>query len=249
MGFSGGGSNVLLPHTHDGRISQDGGPLQFNNVTQSQSAAGEVFYSDGTALQQLVYPAVPAGETLTAVAASTAPSWAAGAAGSVFELVSTTELGVDANDITSTFTAIDQSLISYLHCIVNGNTSATGSNVALQINNLSTSTYEYTQIGTFNGTTVDINSKTGYAYYTLLDGSGAPFVSTFDVSCNTVTDTINIQGFTSKSDTSANTNFYNTAGSNSTAAQTSLSEIKVYTANGAHNLLAGTKMDIYKVLI
>ena len=81
MGFSGGGSNVLLPHTHDGTVSQDGGPLDFNNITQSQSAAGEVFYSDGAHLQQLAYPAVPAGETLTAAAASTAPSWGAAASG------------------------------------------------------------------------------------------------------------------------------------------------------------------------
>ena len=44
MGFSGGGSNVLLPHQHDGTVSQDGGPLNFNNITQSQSAAGEVFF-------------------------------------------------------------------------------------------------------------------------------------------------------------------------------------------------------------
>jgi hypothetical protein len=53
MGFSGGGSNVLLPHTHDGTVSQDGGALDFNNVTQSQSSAGQVFYSDGAHLQQL----------------------------------------------------------------------------------------------------------------------------------------------------------------------------------------------------
>jgi len=247
MGFSGGGSNILLPHTHDGRISQDGGPLQFNNVTQSQSAAGEVFYSDGTALQQLVYPAVPAGETLTAVAASTAPSWAAGAAGSVFELVSTTELGVDANDITSTFVPILQSDISYLHCIVNGNTSATGSSIALRVNSITTSTYEFSQVGYSGG--ISVNSKTGYPFHQLLDGSGQPFVSTFDVSCNPTTSTINIQGFTSMSDTSLATVFFTTGGSNSTAAQTSLSEIKVFMWNGAHNLLAGTKMDIYKVLI
>ena len=81
MGFSGGGSNVLLPHTHDGTVSQDGGPLDFNNITQSQSAAGEVFFSDGSHLQQLPYPPVPAGETLTAAAASTAPSWGAAASG------------------------------------------------------------------------------------------------------------------------------------------------------------------------
>jgi hypothetical protein len=79
MGFSGGGSNVLLPHTHDGRVSQDGGPLQFNNVTQSQSAAGEVFYSDGTALQQLVLGA--ASDELRVNAGATAPEWYTPAAG------------------------------------------------------------------------------------------------------------------------------------------------------------------------
>jgi len=106
MGFSGGGSNVLLPHTHDGRVSQDGGPLNFSNITQSQSAAGEVFYSDGTALQQLVYPAVPAGETLTAAAASTAPSWVApaGPGASAWTILGQTTLGVAAGSMDVTWT-------------------------------------------------------------------------------------------------------------------------------------------------
>jgi hypothetical protein len=81
MGFSGGGSNILKSHTHNGLTVQDGGSLNFNDITQSQSSAGMVFFSDGTHLQQLAYPGVPAGETLTAAAASTAPSWAAGGGG------------------------------------------------------------------------------------------------------------------------------------------------------------------------
>ena len=99
MGFSGGGSNVLLPHTHDGTVSQDGGPLNFNNITQSQSAAGEVFYSDGAHLQQLAYPGVPAGETLTAAALSTAPSWVAAPASTAVwtELVNEKVVGASAN--------------------------------------------------------------------------------------------------------------------------------------------------------
>ena len=43
MGFSGGGSNILKSHTHDGTVAQDGGALDFNNITQSQSSAGDVF--------------------------------------------------------------------------------------------------------------------------------------------------------------------------------------------------------------
>ncbi len=75
MGFSGGGGSQTLPHTHDSNIANDGGALQFNNVTQGSMGAGDVTYSDGNHLQVLTYPAVPAGETLTAAAASTAPSW------------------------------------------------------------------------------------------------------------------------------------------------------------------------------
>ena len=93
MGFSGGGSNVLLPHTHDGRVSQDGGPLQFNNVTQSQSAAGEVFYSDGTALQQLVLGA--ASDELRVNAGATAPEWyTPAAASSTWTTLADVTLGV-----------------------------------------------------------------------------------------------------------------------------------------------------------
>ncbi len=116
MGFSGGGSNVLLPHTHDGTIAQDGGPLNFNNITQSQSAAGEVFYSDGVHLQQLAYPGVPAGELLTAPAASTAPSWVAPAASTAVwtELVNTT-LGV-AGGLNGSWVGQYNILSGYIYC-------------------------------------------------------------------------------------------------------------------------------------
>ena len=121
MGFSGGGSNVLLPHTHDGTVAQDGGALNFNNVTQSQSSAGQVFYSDGVHLQQLAYPGVPAGETLTAVAASTAPSWVAGAgpAASTFELLGYTELGANAATISVSFASESGDDMTALQCFYN----------------------------------------------------------------------------------------------------------------------------------
>ena len=47
MGFSGGGSNVLKPHTHNGLVSQDGGALDLDNVTQTQLTSGDIVYSDG----------------------------------------------------------------------------------------------------------------------------------------------------------------------------------------------------------
>ena len=76
MGFSGGGSNILKPHTHDSNILQDGGNLDFDNSTQSDMAAKSMTYSDGSHLQELVGPGVPAGEILTFATAASAPSWA-----------------------------------------------------------------------------------------------------------------------------------------------------------------------------
>ena len=81
MGFSGSGSAVTRPHTHSSAIVNDGGALDMDNVTQGSLTAGDVIYSDGNALQRLAYPGVPAGEILTAQAASTAPSWAASTPG------------------------------------------------------------------------------------------------------------------------------------------------------------------------
>ena len=80
MPFSGGGGGALVAHVHDNTPLQ-GGPLNFNNTTIAGMAAGDITYSDGAALQTLVYPAVPAGESLQAVALSTAPSWVAAATG------------------------------------------------------------------------------------------------------------------------------------------------------------------------
>lgn len=53
MAFSGGGSNVLKPHTHDSTILQDGGNLDFQNITQSNMSAGSMTQSDGVHLQEL----------------------------------------------------------------------------------------------------------------------------------------------------------------------------------------------------
>jgi len=53
MAFSGGGSNILKPHTHDSTILQDGGNLNFQNITQANMSAGSMTQSDGVHLQEL----------------------------------------------------------------------------------------------------------------------------------------------------------------------------------------------------
>ena len=80
MGFSGGGSNVLLPHTHDGTIAQDGGPLDFDNVTQADLTAGDVIFSNGVHLQRLAI-GTPA-QQIQVNAGATAPEYFTPAAAS-----------------------------------------------------------------------------------------------------------------------------------------------------------------------
>jgi hypothetical protein len=79
MGFSGGGSNILKSHTHDGSISQDGGALNMDGVTQGSLTAGDVIYSDGSNLQRLAIGA--ASDTLQVNGAATAPEWVAASGG------------------------------------------------------------------------------------------------------------------------------------------------------------------------
>ena len=79
MGFSGGGSNVLKPHKHDGTVVQDGGSLDFDNITQADLTAGDVIFSNGTHLQRLAI-GTPA-QQIKVNAGATAPEYFTPAAG------------------------------------------------------------------------------------------------------------------------------------------------------------------------
>ena len=86
MGFSGGGSNVLKPHTHDGTVVQDGGSLNMNNVTQASLTAGDIVYSDGVHLQRLAL-GTPA-QQIQVNAGATAPEYfTAGGASSTWTMI------------------------------------------------------------------------------------------------------------------------------------------------------------------
>ena len=80
MGFNGGGGGGTLPHKHS-NIANDGSPLDMSNITVGSLAQGSVVFSNGLALQELVKPAVPAGEVLSYPALAVAPSWAAAGGG------------------------------------------------------------------------------------------------------------------------------------------------------------------------
>ena len=135
MGFSGGGSNILKAHRHDGLVVQDGGSLDFNNITQSNSAAGQVFYSDGVHLQQLAYPGVPAGETLTATPASTSPTWAAGSAGGTF-IVDGTATAATPQATLAVTGMTGRAITQVIYSVADDNNG--GSELWLQVNGSST---------------------------------------------------------------------------------------------------------------
>ena len=105
MGFSGGGSNITKAHTHSSSIVQDGGALNFSNVTQAGMAAGDITYSNGTALQILNLG--NASDSLAVNAGATAPEWVTASGGQTFgrgvkkitELITNDSTLSDDNDL------------------------------------------------------------------------------------------------------------------------------------------------------
>jgi len=96
MGFSGGGSNLLKAHKHSAAV-QDGGTLDMDNVTEAELTAGDIVYSNGSALQRLAI-GTPA-QQLKVNAGATAPEYFTPAAASATwtELVNTKVVGASAN--------------------------------------------------------------------------------------------------------------------------------------------------------
>jgi len=244
MGFSGGGSNVLLPHTHDGTVAQDGGPLDFNNITQSQSAAGEVFYSDGIHLQQLAYPGAPAGETLTAVAASSAPSWAAAASGAKTQLIGSTVLGGAASSISLAFGAVDQSTVSEVFCILNAQKTNTSGEMHMKVNGLA-SNYNIGGMQQQGSGAPTSTQRLTISDWLFDNRQQRDVLVKASLTCNACSDellcyiqSIGCQG------TNDNAIFLNTAW-NTTAAQTSFDEIEFSVDSG--NFATNSRLDVYKL--
>ena len=253
MGFSGGGSNVLKPHTHDGTVSQDGGSLNANNITQMGMNAGDVMYSDGNHLQILSYPGVPAGETLTAAAASTAPSWAAGG-GAAVELIGTTRLAVAGPTLTVTFPAVSGSDISNISFYWSGLATAGSpyAKVEITFNGLVGNLYKTEWIdqragtGTFATDTNTMITPTGGAVTTarLQSGMGTAICGTAQQSA--VTDTV-LQYFGSISGAApqfAAWNFKGTYDDAGTTAIDEFTEVKIELNTGNWNI--GAQLSVFR---
>mgnify|MGYP001398054269 CR=1 FL=1 len=151
MPFSGGGGGQLTAHVHDNTPLQ-GGPLNFNNTTIGGMSAGDITFSDGAALQTLTYPAAPAGETLTAAALSTAPSWVA-AGGGVWEILYDSGVLGGAGPLnTGTFSAPDRfiKILFYGASVASTTLGITCNNTAGNIEYATNSFRDWTSISQFN---------------------------------------------------------------------------------------------------
>jgi len=122
MGFSGGGTNVLKSHKHDGTVVQDGGPLDFDNITQADLTAGDVVYSNGIHLQRLAI-GTPA-QQIQVNAGATAPEWVTSAAGTNNRVILDSQTFTNSTEDTITFTPgspIDDSVYQKIQIVFTGN--------------------------------------------------------------------------------------------------------------------------------
>ena len=241
MGFSGGGSNVLLPHTHDGTVAQDGGPLDFDNVTQADLTAGDVVYSDGAHLQRLAIGS-PA-QQIQVNAGATAPEYFTPAAGgSTVTLIATTTLGAPASNITVTGFTEPQAGNSKFFGTCDTQKANSSNELLMRINGITTGTYSSTNFYNLSGTTSSSFSSGNSKLQIVPNNYGSNSSTWFEIICNQVTDELQYKIIsTTESDSIWQT------GTNSTAAQTALTEIDIYFGNGAGSLAAGSVLSVYKV--
>jgi hypothetical protein len=241
MPFSGGGGGQLSNHVHDNTPLQ-GGPLSFNGTTIGGMSAGDITFSDGAALQTLTYPAVPAGETLTAVAASVAPSWVAAGGSAIYEKVGSQQVAAGTAVLTITPAApIAFDTVSHFIIVFNGQTVA-GQDTRLTVNGL-VANYDYHGSYVKGGVQTLVN-QTGDVDWDIDDSNLAPnLFCVVKLSADPVTDRLMCQ-----ITTASQTGFGTWGGQNSSGvAQQTLSEVKLTSAGG--NFQNGSTLDLYKVNI
>ena len=239
MPFSGGGGGQLTAHVHDNTPLQ-GGPLNFNNTTVSGMNSGDLTYSDGAALQQL---AIAAPDDQLRVSAGNIPEWFTPAAGgALYEKIGETVLGAAAASIDVTFAAVNQTDISKIVAVFNGQKDTTNTTLYMKVNSLAAN---------YDGALMQQASAppTGYGYTAATLGwtvhtnnAGDEFLLCASVTCNTVSGHIQSQV---ESVTENHTML--SRGINTTAAQTSITKIEFNPSAGL--LDTGTILSVYKILL
>ena len=241
MPFSGGGGGDLPNHQHS-NVPLSGGPLDMANVTIGSLSAGSVVYSDGNALQELVAPGVPAGETLTFAPAATAPSWASGAAGGTLELLYQERLTVAGGFTYTPGSALLNTDYSTVRVVTTYAPSVTGDELQMRVNGVGTG-YHVDGSAIQGGvqTFYDLNNQGQWniGYDGEANRSSACTTDLFMADAS-YTGTKSLIGITSN--TSGGNPFYQ-AGLQMNGTHTSISEIEVYASSGS--LQIGSQIAIY----
>ena len=242
MGFSGGGSNVLLPHTHDGTVAQDGGPLDFDNVTQGDLTAGDVIFSDGVHLQRLAI-GTPA-QQIKVNAGATAPEYFTPAAGgAAYELVGEATLGAPATSLTYTISPpINCADIAFLKIVAIGEWSPS-QNVFLQFNGFNSGSSYHIRGMSATGVLTDRtnNDKGMDLVNNNLSSSGtSPFFATCEMQGNPVTQSVEFN-----CQSSADGGMSVIGGTYDGSLVTDFSEIRLDTSTV--NMATGTRLIVFKV--
>ena len=152
MGFSGGGSNILKPHTHDSTVVQDGGNLNFKNITQADMSAGSLTQSDGVHLQELLIG--NPSDVPRVNGAGTAVEWHSPTdlTGSMEFLGSTTLVAAAANlELTGTWTAADYAYFIIEAGFSNDDSGGTPS-LEMRLNNSALANYHTNMVLNTGGT-------------------------------------------------------------------------------------------------
>ena len=245
MGFSGGGSNILKAHKHDGTVVQDGGSLDFDNITQADLTAGDVVYSNGTHLQRLAIGA--ATNQLAVNGAATAPEWVAGGGGGggKLELIEHW-VNTGAALTTKTITlspAVDQDDIAEIYVVSGG--SSGGNTVNLRVNGLTTN---YNQHGSYivSGTQTIINSTAETGLQSIIHSFGEPHFIQFHIAAGNSNASSSIRKIRVTATGGGSTGWISYSGVNTTSPITSISSITLY--NSSDSVIeSGTWIDVYKV--
>lgn len=243
MGFSGGGSNVTKAHTHSSSIVQDGGALNFDNVTQASLAAGDITYSDGSALQVLGIGS--ATDTLTVNAGATAPEWAAGGAGGggKYEFIDSFT-ATASTTFDCTFTAVTATTVSEIVAVLNGTLGA--GSCLMQVGGETGSGYSWNGWdSTGDGVLVgDYGSDiAGFTIMPTRTAAGSKVISLIHTNVNRSSDQYQALWQTSGTDVGSSAG----SGFNSNSGKTSINGLKF--TKSANNFATDVTCDIYKVTL
>ena len=229
-------------HKHES-ASSTGGFLETGLTGVTNLSEGSLMYgSAGEIATELNAGAL--GTVLTMNA--TVPEWGAGGSEASMQLVASSVLAVDANSMEFALSpAVEQADISFIRIILNSDVNASGlaNHTYLTINSLG-SFYDWQ--GTFQ--TGGVQSYQNQANQTEWRmhhvNHGGERGAIVDLWCNTVTD--HIQGLlrSASEDTFQTSSLYN-----DTAGQTEFNRVKVWMSDASALMLAGSRCDVYKVVL